>query len=246
MTDRRSHADHDLQLITAHAAGDLSGRDRDDASRLVAECPDCAQLHADLLVITRATHDLPRLVRSRDFRLSQQDAARLAPGAWRRFVALLAGPRFALARPLGAAFATLGLAGLLLASLPGVPLAGSAVGPAAQSAAPGDDSAAVTYGPAAAPPRPDTLGGAVTGEEERMSSGNPQPVEAPSLRSAGTHAGTAAGQGGGVDGAGAGGGTDAELAQQGPDTALAILSGSFLIVGVALFGLRWTARRLGD
>jgi hypothetical protein len=43
-------------------------------------------------------------------------------------------------------------------------------------------------------------------------------------------------------------GTDAAAATRDPRAAspLAVLSGSFLIVGLGLFGLRWSARRLGD
>src|SRR5215213_1978460 len=42
------HADHDLELIAAYAAGDATGPELEHASALVASCGDCAALHHDL------------------------------------------------------------------------------------------------------------------------------------------------------------------------------------------------------
>src|SRR5437879_2252026 len=120
-TDVRStsHDRHDALLVAALAAGDLSGTDRDHATALIRTCPDCATLHDDLVAIARATANVPPPIaaRPRDYRLAPEQAARLRPGGWRRFVDALAGPQFAFSRPLGIGLTTIGLAGLLLANV---------------------------------------------------------------------------------------------------------------------------------
>jgi hypothetical protein len=57
---------------------------------------------------------LPAPARSRDFRLTPEQAASLSPTGLRRLLAPLAGARFAFAGPAGAGLAALGLAGILL------------------------------------------------------------------------------------------------------------------------------------
>ena len=115
------HDRHDRLVVAALAAGDLAGTDRDHARTLLAACPDCAALHTDLLAIARATAALPAAARSRDFRISPEQAARLRPGGWRRLVAAFASPRLAITKPLGVGLTTLGLAGILVSNV-GVPL----------------------------------------------------------------------------------------------------------------------------
>jgi hypothetical protein len=138
------HAQHDPLLVVSLAAGDLAGTDRDRATSLIAQCPDCASLHDDLLVIARATAALPAAARSRDFRISTEQAARLRPAGWRRLVGAFASPQFALSRQLGIGLTTIGLAGLLVSTLPsmqfgsGSAAASPAAMPAAASAAPAE------------------------------------------------------------------------------------------------------------
>ena len=148
-----SHADHDPLAIAACAAGDATGPELDAALALVAACPDCAALHHDLRAIAAALPALPAPVRSRDFRLTPDQADSLRPAGWRRLLAPLAGPRFAFAGPLGTGLATLGIAGLLVAGSVGIPLGGAASAPAGDGGSP----EAAAY---------DTYAGAATGEEE--------------------------------------------------------------------------------
>ncbi len=113
------HDGHDRYLIAAFATDDLTGAELTDATALVARCQDCAALLADLRSIASATAELPVPARTRDFRLSEEDARRLRPGGWRQVVGFLAGPRLAFAKPLATALTTIGLAGrveLLLVS----------------------------------------------------------------------------------------------------------------------------------
>lgn len=248
MTDRfpASHADHDPLLVAASVAGDLGRADREQAELLASTCADCALLEADLRAIATATAALPKPLRQRDFSLSAEDAARLRKRGWRGLVGVLAGPRSAGLKPLATGLTTLGIAGLLLAALPAIQLGGSAAaptGPAAPAAAPSGAETGSDMGfvPAAttAPPR---LGGyAAESEPPRDSAPVSRPVASP----------VAVEQ----DDGDAGPVVPDEAPSGQPEPAapvvrasspLAALSGAFLVLGLALFGLRWTARRLSD
>jgi hypothetical protein len=155
-----THADHDLLAVAAFAAGDAEGVELDAALAAVAACPACAALHHDLRAIARAMPALPAPVRTRDFRLTPEQAASLRPAGWRRFLTPLAGPRFAFAGPLGTGLATLGVAGFLLAGSLGMPLAGTAAAPQQNLEATPDTAALVapSADPAAAGATPDADG----------------------------------------------------------------------------------------
>jgi len=227
---RTTHASHDPLLIAAHAAGDLDGADRARATALLASCEKCALLDGDLRALASAVHDLPPANRTRTFTLSSSDAARLRPPAWRRVLAAFAGERFHLARPVGAAFASLGLAGLLLSSLPAIPLGGSAAAPANQAT-----------GYEAAPSSKDLAGSpAEAADDDRLhAAGATAPPDAQPQTVGETPAETAGPQ---EDAAG----RDMLAPDRATNTTLVVLSGTFLIVGLGLFVLRWTARRLDD
>jgi hypothetical protein len=111
--------DHDETLVARLFADDLAGREADAARALVAECPACAALLADLRALASATTALPATRRPRDFRLTQADAARLRPGGWRQFLRRFGDPDLSFTRPLAMGLTTLGIAGLLLTALPG-------------------------------------------------------------------------------------------------------------------------------
>ena len=72
------HATHDLDAVASLLDGDLLPADRATAARQVARCPACAALHQELLALSAATAALPTPARTRDFRLTTADAARLA------------------------------------------------------------------------------------------------------------------------------------------------------------------------
>jgi hypothetical protein len=124
------HDDHDAFLVAALAAGDLDGDELRSATRQVAECGSCAELAADLRSIASATATLPPARRTRDYTISTDQAAKLRRGGWRGLVAAITAPRSVLAPRLAATLTTLGVAGLLLASVPGIALnGGAATGP---------------------------------------------------------------------------------------------------------------------
>ena len=81
-------------------------------------CAGCASLLADLAVLRAATAALPAVPRTRDYRLTDADVARLRPPAWGRLVGWLGAPRSKV-RPLAGGLAALGIAGLLLSTTPG-------------------------------------------------------------------------------------------------------------------------------
>jgi hypothetical protein len=165
--DPTAHASHDLELIAAYAAGDATGARLETATALVAGCEECAALHRDLRAIAAALPDLPAPSRPRDFRLSAEQAATLRPAGWRGLVAALAGPRFRFAAPLGTALATLGLAGVLVGSLAGVP--------------PGTGSATLTeLGREAAPATAAPAGAAPTAADQMVNQPEPGAPEAAS------------------------------------------------------------------
>jgi hypothetical protein len=140
------HDQHDQLLVVSLAAGDLTGADRDRAASQIADCAECARLNDDLLVIARATAALPAAVRPRDFQLSPEQAARLRPAGWRRFVAAFAEPRLAMTRQLGVGLTTLGFAGLMLSVIGSMNLGfGMSAGAAPGALAPANESATKDY-----------------------------------------------------------------------------------------------------
>ena len=118
------HPDHDLELIAAYAAGDATGPELERATALVATCSDCAALHHDLRSIAAAVPAMPAPVRTRDFRLTPEQAAELRPRGLRGLLATLSGPKFSFATPVGTGLAALGIVGVLVAS-GGLPVGGS-------------------------------------------------------------------------------------------------------------------------
>ncbi len=113
------HARHDRYLVAALAADDVEPMVRVDAEALVASCHDCAELLADLRSIAVATAALPMVPRTRDFRISAADAARLRPRGWRALLDALGGARASFSRPLATGLTTLGIVGLLVSTVPG-------------------------------------------------------------------------------------------------------------------------------
>ena len=155
------HITHDPELIAAYAAGDATGPDLALATELVADCTACAALHRDLRAIATALPELPVPARSRDFRLTPEQAASLAPSGWRGLLAAFASPRFRLAAPLGTGLAAIGLAGLLLGTPGSVLPVGGGTGsansaaagaaPAAQSAPAAASGPSLEFAPAPSP-----------------------------------------------------------------------------------------------
>jgi len=149
-------------VIAALDAGDLAAVEAEHAATLVDTCPGCAALLADLGVLRAATAALPAAPRTRDYRLTDADAARLRPSAWRLFVGWLGAPQSTV-RPLAGGLAALGIAGLLLSTTPGL-FGQSAAAPSTMSApltAPG--AAGATGGGAEGNPEPSAAASTAAG-----------------------------------------------------------------------------------
>ena len=161
--DLRPHADHDPSLVAAFAAGDASGSELGEATALVAACAHCATLHRDLRAIAAALPAMPVPVRTRDFRITAEQAAALRPRGFARLLAPLASARFAFAGPAGTGLAALGIVGILLSG--GL---GQMVLPASMGA-PVENSGAGVNTPALSAPSADT-NGSVAGQAQPLPS----------------------------------------------------------------------------
>jgi hypothetical protein len=257
------HASHDTMLVASLADHSLAPSERAAADALVAACSQCADLHADLLALRTATRAMPTPARTADYMLTPRDAVRLGSGGWRRFVAILGTSRDALSRPLAIGLTTLGLAGLLVANVPSFSF-GSASSGATQLApvgAPVGDGAvdtgdgstilgasAAAEAAASAAPVPDGL--SASGVDQSAA-----PIRAPAIFDGasqppdvqGVTNGSSKGQGGGAPTKSRGDSTGSLLSLQevGGVSPVVVLSIAFLITGLGLFLLRWSARRFG-
>ncbi|MEA2611029.1 MAG: hypothetical protein QOG32_755 [Chloroflexota bacterium] len=118
------HAAHDEELIAALLDRDLVGPERSIAAARIASCRQCAALHADLLALSSATRAMPAVTRTRDFRLTADDARAWTAAvpaeptaAPARLAGVMTDPRATAAHP--------GHDTLLVASLVDQPLAAS-------------------------------------------------------------------------------------------------------------------------
>jgi hypothetical protein len=272
--------DHDETLIARLAADDVAGPEAATATQLVADCPACAQLHADLCSIIAATAALPAPRRTRDFRLTEADAARFQRTGWRRLLGRFGDPRLAFTRPLAAGLVTLGIAGLLLSAAPsflpslGSPASAPAVAPGAggvETTGGGQGAGSPVFGAdsspnpgvglnaaASAPPPPLAASSpAVPPPSARPapSAGTAQTYSStpPSPRAAASPAADLSSGAGGIaapppgapvleQNPGVGKSTDAIAGTSGPSPLL-LASLVLVVLGSALFALRWIARR---
>jgi len=247
------HARHDLELIAGHAANDVSNGDRTRADAQLASCTACVELRRDLVGIAAATRTLrSAALAPRDFRLTETQAASLRRGGWiTTLLRAFAGPR-STTRPMAMAFTSLGLAGLLVANILPALLGGTAasVAPQAEGAAPGATAAAA---PSEAPAR-----GPVAGPQASRGGGDSE-FGAQNPPSAGAGGDSKAHEGatnppdvalGGAQGAATAEPATDRLLAGGRDRLVretnwtTVGSLGLLAIGLALFALRFIARRL--
>ena len=254
----RDHERHDLSIVATLAArpADLDATEATAARAQVASCGACADALADLVALQTALPATATPRRPRDFRLTPADAQRLHRTGWRRFFGYFGSPRDGFSRPLAIGLTTLGLAGLLLASIPSATLIGGSGG-----AAPANETAPMQQAapaPAASAPGTDRTALGAAPPVAAPPSGAPS-VPAEAAASASTGAGKAS-----TDAASAStdvqvftggnpdevapdisGAADSGLRDDGSGlSVLFIVGGALLIAGLGLFALRWSARRL--
>jgi hypothetical protein len=232
---------------------DLTPAELARARAALESCGPCADLFADLVAVSAAIPSAAIPARQRDFTLTQADAARLRSRGLRRWFSAIGSGRDRITFPLALGLTTMGIAGLLLATVPGafygasggaaqtlstvgaaVPAAGdgNAAAPAAASVAP----PAPTSAPAAAPSP--AASGSTKSEFGAMSAApSPGAAEEPVFE----------GDGGDTASDGAER-LDANVSEDGSIgnglSALAVVAGVLLLTGLALFVVRWTARHL--
>lgn len=242
------HSRHDATLIAGLAAGDLVDSNRQRAQALIADCHPCAELHGDLLAIADATRALPNLATApRDFRLDPAQAARLLRGSWLRAALRPFGAAGSVARPMAAAFTSLGVAGLLVATL--LPsLLGGAGG--ATASGPARDLAIQRAAASAAPAVPGPVLGAAgqpTSAPERadIDAASPDPGDAFGVKNS-SPAPSAAAVAGALETTTAGGQSESAKDMTATPPLNPVLLGSVALLGfgLALFGLRFASRRL--
>lgn len=236
-TTPAAHAAHDLSNVAALAAraDDLDDATTASARRQVAECTACADVLADLLTLQTVLPTTSTPARTRDFRLTPTDAARLRRTGWRRLLGFFGSARDGFSRPLAIGFTTLGLAGLLVASVPTLYMGagGAASAPSEVLAPVGNALPAASAAPSAAASM-EAYSSERIGMEAPAGAGGAEPAESVD---------------GGVFSGAEPGVTDiaGDLAIRDDATGLSVLfvlGGVLLIAGLGLFGLRWSARRL--
>lgn len=252
------HEAHDRLLIASLVDRSISEPERARAEAQLHACMACVELRDELVALSEATRALPVPARPRDFTLTPADADRLRVRGWRRLIAAIGSSRDVFSRPLAIGFTTLGLAGLLVSSVPmpfGGPTADQALRPvgvptedASGGSATGQEFATQA---SEAPPAPDASGPAIAAAG---------PSAAPSAASEAAPAASAEAlapdvlfEGGESSPLPGEPDVSRTLAQDlyGDDEAFApspmfVVAGVLLVIGVGLFALRWTARRLGN
>ena len=257
---QRDHAAHDPTWMAALASRDpdLSPDDQARAEAALESCAACADLFAELVAVSAAIPVAAIPARPRDFTLTEADAARLQRRGVRRWLAGIGSVRDGVTFPLAMGLTTLGIAGLLFATVPAAlsPMGGatagaapevlSTVGAAIPEAAPPTEAAraAASAAPSAAAAAP-AAASAAPAATEYFDGYQLGPVE-PDMSSVGE---VFTGDGG--DGA-----TDPGQRQDATSmaleasirddqtgrSALIVLAATALIVGLGLFALRWARR----
>ena len=253
------HARHDLSIVAVLAARptDLDEKDSAAARAQVASCSTCADALADLLALQTTLPETATPPRPRDFRLTPADAQRLHRSGWRRFLGYFGSPRDGFSRPLAIGLTTLGLAGILLASIPSTFIGGSGAAAPANEAAPIQQAAPA---PAASVPGTDrtALGAALPSAaasaltEVAAAAPSASTVLGGAAPSTSTEAASASTDvqvftGGNPDEVAPylTGGNDSALRDDTTGfSALLVVGGVLLIAGLGLFALRWSGRRL--
>lgn len=121
------HTTHDVVLLAAVGDRDPDPASRATVERMIADCHECAAIAEDLRLLAIGLADLPpSLPAPRDMRLTEADAARLRRGGvWRAILRPFGATGLPGLRPLAGALTALGLAGLLMTTIP-LGLGGSA------------------------------------------------------------------------------------------------------------------------
>jgi hypothetical protein len=258
----QAHAGHDTLILAAAVDHDPDPATIATIERMTADCPACAAIVDDLRLLATGLAALPaELPAPRDFRITDVQAEHLRRGGFlRRLLQPFGIDGLPGLQPVAGALTAVGLAGILLTS---VPLGFGAAGAAAPAAADRANSAAGGNGSYAAPstaaeaqqPAPVPSDMAAEGPGGKAGSPVPQNLGTGAGAQPGTSpttgGSTAFDRGNGVPPAAVG---DTRSSSFGPASTvlatvasippLTLASIVLLVVGVALFSLRLLARRI--
>jgi hypothetical protein len=239
------HAAHDGVWMAALASRDpdLSPSERARAEAVLESCGACAELFADLVAVSAAIPSATIPARPRDFTLTAADAARLGRRGLRRWLSAIGSARDGITFPLAMGLTTMGIAGLLLATVPALYSGGGPTSQVLSTVGAPIPAPAASAAASAAPAPASAAPAAAEGTDLRAMSA------APSSETAGEGEVFS-----GDDGDAVGGQREdsAEMAQEAIRddatglSALFLVAATLLVVGLGLFALRWSARRLGD
>jgi hypothetical protein len=105
-------------LVARFAVGDAGfGQDR-EAAQLVRRCNECAALATDMKLISRSVAKLPAAPRTRDFRLTAEQAAQLRGSRLDRWLRTITGSGWATVRPVAAVALSIGMVMSVVGALP--------------------------------------------------------------------------------------------------------------------------------
>ncbi len=120
------HRRHDRLLVARFAAGDVDGAvQQHEAQELVRRCSECASLAADIKAISSSVATMPAPARTKDFRLTAQEADHLRGSRFDRFLRTLTGSSWSTVRPVAAVALSVGL---VMSVVGAMPLLGAATG----------------------------------------------------------------------------------------------------------------------
>jgi hypothetical protein len=125
------HRRHDRLLVARFATGDAEFGQEREAKDLIRRCSECAALATDINLISKATSRLPAPRRTRDFRLTPEQADNLRGNALERFFRTLSGSGWTIVRPVAGVALSIGLVMSVVGMLPILGGAGLAAAPAA-------------------------------------------------------------------------------------------------------------------
>jgi hypothetical protein len=253
------HARHDPMWMAALATRDpdLGESERTRAEAALQSCGPCADLFAELVAVSAAIPAAAIPTRPRDFTLTAADAARLRPRGLHRWLAGIGSVRDGITFPLAMGLTTMGIAGLLVAT---VPAAFSGMG-GATAAAPELRSAAgaPSQAPEAAAPAP-AASAALAPVASAPAASAARAVGQSDLYASSSPDAEISGEGGVFSGDDGDAASQAAQRQDAAEIArgasiqdagsgvstLVVVALTLLIAGLGLFALRWSNRRFGD
>jgi anti-sigma factor RsiW len=255
-TTRSRHETHDRLLVANLVDRAVDEAERSRAEELLAACRECEQLYDDLVALSAATRAMTVPMRPRDFTLSEADAERLRVRGWRRLLGAIGSSRDVFSRPLAVGLTTLGLAGLMVTTVPSVFMGGAASGPALSTTGQAVEDTALGAPPEAislAPEAPAASGGFGSAGAAPVPSAAAEAMPQASGETGadpygddrlfvGSETSPIPGEPDGRESATLDGSSEGPISR----TTTMVLAATLLLIGLLLFGLRWTARRLGD